>query len=205
MSAYSDPGIDQIYELLFCDDPKLYIGGATNAYPWNTLFAAEPSPADLQRIIDDRDLETRPKILAANLLRSLNKPIDNKRLFAVIVEVGMDEGLDVLAAYEDGTARYINYTGSMIVWENKTEESNDLVIDMFLAARKVVEMAGPWEFARLPRPVTGNVRISFLVADGLYFGEASFQTLAKDPIGGPVVAAATKLMHFLVTTARPPS
>lgn len=201
MPTYSDPAINQIYELLFCDDLKLYTGGAaTNAYPWNTLFAAEPNPADLQRIIDDWDLETRPKILAANLLRSLNRPLDNKRLFAVIVEVGMDEGLDTLAAYEDGTARYINFTGSMIIWDSKTEESNELVGDLFLAARKVVEQIGPWERARLASPVAGNIRLTFLVADELYFGEGPFAALAQDPIGGPVVAAATKLMQFLVTT-----
>ena len=37
-------------------------------------------------------------------------------VLGVIVEVGLDEGLDVLASYQDGTARYINYTGKMILW-----------------------------------------------------------------------------------------
>jgi hypothetical protein len=98
---------------------------------------------------------------------------------------------------------YINYTESMIVWDSKTEESNDLVVDLFLASRNVVEQIGPWDRARLARPAAGNIRMTFLVADGLYFGEGPFEALAKDPIGGPVVAAATKLMQFLVMTARP--
>ncbi len=204
MSIYSDPAIDQIYELLFCDNLEVYRGtSAANEYSWKPLFASELGAVELEGIVNDPDIETRPKILAANLLRSLNKTLDNKRLFGVVVEVGMDKGLDVLAAYEDGTARYINYTGSMIVWETKTRESNDLVVDLFLAARKVVEQIGPWDRPRLPSPVAGNIRLTFLVADGLYFGEGPFEALRSDPIGGPVVAAATKLMQFLVITARP--
>jgi hypothetical protein len=204
MATYSNPAIDQIYELLFCDEVELYRRDfPATEYPWSTLFDSESGTIDLERIVNDAELETRPKILAANRLRSLGRPLDNKRLFAVIVEVGMDQGLDVLAAYEDGTARYINYTESMIVWDSKTEESNDLVVDLFLASRNVVEQIGPWDRARLARPAAGNIRMTFLVADGLYFGEGPFEALAKDPIGGPVVAAATKLMQFLVMTARP--
>ena len=201
MSTYSDPAVDQIYELLFCDDLERYRGSAVaNEYPWNALFASATKSVELERIVSDPDLETRPKILAANLLQSLNKTLDNKRLFGVIVEVGMEEGLDVLAAYEDGAARYINYTGSMIIWENKTEESNDLVADLFLAARNVVEQIGPWEAARLPRPVAGNIRLTFLVADGLYFGEGSFEDLMADPAGRLVLDAGGELLVQLVET-----
>lgn len=201
MRAYLDPAIDKIYELLFCDNLELYRRD-TNAYPWTVLFESPPDVSDLKKLVDDDEIETRPRILAANLLRSLGKPDDNKQLFGVIVEVGLDEGLDTLAAYEDGSARYINYTGSMIVWDNRTAESDELIIDLFAAARNVVEQIGPWDGARLNRPKTGNVRLSFLVSDGLYFGEGPFEILAKDPIGGPVIDAATKLMQFLVMTTR---
>lgn len=201
MSTYSDPSIDQIYELLFCDDLERYRGD-TSEYPWSVLFASPPNIPDLEKLVNDDEVETRFRILAANLLRSMGKPDDGKHLFGVIVEVGMDEGLDTLAAYEDGTARYINYTGSMIVWENRTAESDELIVDLFAAARNVVEQIGPWDAARLNRPKAGNVRLSFLVSDGLYFGDGPFEDLANDPIGGPVIAAATKLMQFLVMTTR---
>lgn len=201
MPTYSDLAIDNIYELLFCDNLELY-RGSSNEYPWNTLLASEHNADDLQGIVDDDELETRPKILAANLLCSIGKMDDSKELFGVIVEVGMDEGLDTLAAYDDGTARYINYTGSMIVWDNRTAESDELITELFGTARNVVMQIGPWNRPRLPRPVAGNIRLTFLVDDGLYFGEGPFEVLAQDPIGGPVVAAATKLMQFLVMTAR---
>jgi len=202
MSSYPDPAIDHIYELLFCDNLELY-RGLSDEYPWNSLFPSEPNTVDLQRIVEDPDVETRPKVLAANLLRSLGKTDDGKELFGVVVEVGMDEGLDTLAAYEDGTARYINFTGSVVVWDNRTAESDELIADLFAAARNVVAQIGPWDAARLNRPKTGNIRLSFLVSDGLYFGEGPFDVLAQDPIGGPVIAEATKLMQFLVMKTRP--
>ena len=198
MPTYSDPAIDQIYELLFCDDLERYRGD-TSTYPWSVLFASPSNIPDLEKLVDDDEAETRTRILAANLLRTLGKPDDDKQLFGVIVEVGLDEGLDTLAAYEDGTARYINYTGKMIVWETRTVESDGLIVDLFAAARNVVSQIGPWDGARLNRPKTGNIRLTFLVSDGLYFGEGPFELLSQDPIGGPVISAATKLMTFLVT------
>lgn len=199
MATYPDPAVDKIYELLFCDNPELYRNAeSTGDYPWNVLFASPTNIADIEKLVDDDDVETRPRILAANILRSLGEPDDSKQLFGVIVEVGMDDGLDTLAAYEDGTARYINYTGSMIIWDTRTAQSDELIVDLFAAARNVVAQIGPWDDARLNHPKSGNIRLSFLVSDGLYFGEGPFSVLAQDPIGGPVVGAATKLMQFLV-------
>jgi hypothetical protein len=42
-------------------------------------------------------------------------------------------------------------------------------------------------------------RISFLVADGLYFGEAPLNNLFNDPLAAPALQAATALMQFLTT------
>jgi hypothetical protein len=202
MKPYSDSGLNQLYDLLFCDDLDAYKSNTENrdAYPWSAVWDTNATSADLRKITDDWNLETRPKILAANLLLNRGQPLPGKRIFAVIVEVAMDEGLDVLAAYEDGTARYINYSGKLIVWDATTSESNELVVDLFLAARKLVEKIGPWEQERLPPPPNGNTRISFLVSDGLYFGEGPFNAIASDQLGGPVINRAGKLMNYLVNT-----
>ena len=37
--------------------------------------------------------------------------VPKQELLGAIIEVPLDEGLDVLAAYVDGTVRYINQTG----------------------------------------------------------------------------------------------
>jgi hypothetical protein len=43
--------------------------------------------------------------------------------------------------------------------------------------------------------------MTFLVSDGLYFGEGPFNALQKDPMGGPVLAKATQLVQRAVESA----
>jgi hypothetical protein len=73
--------------------------------------------------------------------------------------------------------------------------------DLFSAAYTLVEQIGPWEGERRPPPTAGNARLTFLVSDGLYFGEGPFDVLARDPMGGPVIDRAAKLMTFLIDNA----
>jgi hypothetical protein len=40
--------------------------------------------------------------------------------------------------------------------------------------------------------------MTFLVSDGLYFGEGPFETLQKDALGGPVLAKAAQLLQLVV-------
>jgi hypothetical protein len=115
----------------------------------------------------------------------------------VVIEVGMENGLDTLAAYVDGTARYINQAEKMIVWEAPSDLSQKLIDDLFTASANVVKQIGPWEKKRLAQPANGNIRLNFLVADGLYFGQGPLDVLSKDPIGAPVIQAATQLLIFL--------
>ena len=116
----------------------------------------------------------------------------------VVVEAGLPDGLDVVAAYEDGTARYINFSEKIIIWDTPTEESEALITELFNAGVAVVNNIGPWEGPRRPAPASGTIRLNFLVSDGLYFGEGPFEVLQTDPMGGPVIAAAVKLMSYLI-------
>lgn len=114
------------------------------------------------------------------------------------MEVGLENGLDTLAAYRDGTARLIHHSESMLVWETQTPISKQLVDQLLTTSFNVVQRIGPWNAPRKPRPPFGYVRLSFLVSDGLYFGEGPFNELEKDPMGGSVIFAATRLMTFLL-------
>jgi hypothetical protein len=186
MHPYKNDAINKIYDLLFCDQPELY---ATDA---------ESSDEALQQMASDNTVEARQRAVAAHILKQRGKPDTSKQLFGVIVEVGMDEGLDVLAAYADRTARYINYSEKLIIWETRTSASDELIDDLLAAATSLVEQIGPWDGERLPPPVVGNARVSMLVSDGLYFGEGPFEALAGDGLGGPVLKGAAKLMGFLI-------
>lgn len=183
---YKDAATNQIYNLLFCDNPNLY---KTNT----------ATPAALLKIATNPTAETRTRILAYNRLRSMGHKSDKKELLGVIVEVGLNEGLDVIAAFQDGTARYINYTGKMVVWETTTPASMKLTKELFSQSEPILSKIGPWNQPRRPNPAKGYARITFLVSDGLYFGEGPINVLFNDQMAGPALNTAGELMKYLTT------
>ena len=196
---YSENSTNLMYNWLFCDSLDLYKNNATApyTYPFDILFSETSSAGDFQKIIDDSSSETRIKLLAYNCQRAIGHQPSQKVLMAVIVEVGLDGGLDVLASFNDGTARYINQSGKIIIWEAPNQESNELTQDLFVKSLHIVNQIGPWDKPRLPHPVEGNVRISFLLSDGLYFGEGPINVLFSDALANPALTAATYLMQYL--------
>jgi hypothetical protein len=73
-----------------------------------------------------------------------------------------------------------------------------LVQRVFAAARVIVDRIGPWDKSRLPPPDrTGTVRLTFLVSDGLYFGQGPMNTMLADAAAGPVIAAAITLLKAI--------
>lgn len=196
---YQDDATNLIYELMFCDHPELFRsrGNTALVYPWDILFATPVDIDGLYRIIQDEETESRVKILAYNAIRSNGEPIGDKELLGVIVEVGLEDGLDALASYKDGSGRYINYTGKMIISDAPDEVLKDITAQLFRDSMSIVGRIGPWDGARKPYPVKGNVRISFLVSDGLYFGEGPINVLFNDAMAAPALSSATALMNYM--------
>jgi hypothetical protein len=201
---YKESAPNLIYNLLFCDNLSLYMENTQRpyTYPFDILFSEDSSGADFQKIIADVSSDARVKIIAYKRLLAIGQQPVTKELLAVIVEVGLDNGLDVLASFNNGTARYINQTGKILVWETTTDETaNQLTKALFLASQKIVDQIGPWDKPRKPQPAKGHVRITFLVSDGLYFGEGPMNILFQDPMAGPALGKATELMQYLTGKA----
>lgn len=196
---YKDKSTNIIYNLLFCDDLELYKTNSkgSSEYPFDILFSDKGSVSELQKVIDDKKSDPRVRILAYNKQASLGHKPKKKELLAVIVEVGLENGLDVLASFNDGTARYINQTGKILIWETSDERSSSLTSDLFAKSMTIVEKIGPWDKPRRPFPTEGNVRITFLVSDGLYFGEGPMDVLFNDPLASPALSSATELLKYL--------
>jgi len=178
--------------------------------PWLSFIQAneqlqagnkEAAQQTLMRILSMPELESRHYLQAWNFLRTIGKQPDApeaKRIYGVVVEVAMPEGLDIVAAYVDHTARYFNYSGAAVVWERPDDSLDETIDSLLEAGRIVAEQIGPWEGERPPAPLQGQVRINLLVPSGLHFGEGPFESLAVDPLGGPVIGAATQLMQALI-------
>jgi hypothetical protein len=177
--------------------------------PWTSFVKSRQFSVDgdnerakqcLHEILSMNHLESRHYLQAWNFLRTLGEqpPADEaKHLYGVVIEVALDEGVDVVAAYEDHTARYINHSGAGVVWEHPSDSLNELIDDLLNEGRRIVEKIGPWEGPRPPSPPTGQARISMLVPLGLHFGQASYEILSRDHTGGPALNAGFKLMQGL--------
>lgn len=203
-TPYLDGTTNLIYNLLFCDNPDLYQENTPTPYapPFDLLFDDTTSVTDLQTIANDKHADPRVRILACNkMLFNGHKPA-RKELLGVVVEVSLEDGLDVLASFQNGTARYINRTGKILVWETTIDpEANQFTNDLFYHSLPIVNIIGPYEKPRKPQPVNGNTRITFLVSDGLYYGEAPTSFLFSDQTAGPALACAAKLMQHLIENA----
>jgi hypothetical protein len=188
---YKDESRNLIYELLFCDDIELYKRNTTNKdiSPWNILFAGKPNIKDLRKLIMNDDTESRVKLLAYKKLQLAGELIEEKELLGVIVEVGMDEGLDVLASFRDGTARYINHSERMLIWETTDQTSSEITTQLFRESANIVQRIGPWD------------KLTFLVSDGIYFGEGEINSFFNEPLAAPALQSATALMQYLTSKA----
>lgn len=196
---YKDTSLNLIYNLLFCDDLDLFKTNTKSpyVYPFDVLFSNSSTVKELQKIIDDYGSDTRVKILAYRKQLSIGHKPERKELLAVIIEVALDNGLDVLASFKDGTARYINQSGKIIIWEIADDTSMTITSDLFEKSSSIVDQIGVWDKPRLPFPATGTTRLTFLVSDGIYFGQGPTDVIFNDALANPALMSGTELMRYL--------
>ena len=199
---YPEAHLNFFYNLLFCDQPELFKAPKADSTgdPWSTLLAESPGESELLALANNESNEGRIRALAFNRLRAMGAEVPPKELLGVIVEVPLTNGLDVLAAFSDGGVRYLNQSGKIAVVEADDTPMAGLAQELVAVARPIVEKIGPWEEQRLPPPKAGNVRITFLVSDGLYFGEGPYAVLQADGMAGPILAKAAQLLQAVVDT-----
>ena len=200
-------------DLLFGDLPlsqwPLDEGPPQKGEPWASFRQArsllekkDPAAATaLRRVVAMPGLESRHYLEAWHHLRSLGaKPpaSEQKRVLGVVVEVGLEEGLDVVAAYEDGSARYFNFSGAGAVWDRPDDSLKPRIEALLSAGKAFAVKIGPWLEPRPPAPTRGLVRISMLMPGGLHVGQGPFGPFAADPISAPVMQKATELMQALI-------
>jgi hypothetical protein len=197
---YKDDAANFIYQLLFCDDLAIFEThhSGERAEPWVTLFSKPANLDEVAKIADDEKTESRVRMLAYNLLREAKKDVRPKKLLGTIIEVRLPEGLDTLAVFADGGARYINHSGKMAIVEGETELFAKEIEAVLSASGPIVNAIGPWDKPRLPAPQKGNIRMTFLVSDGLYFGEGPMEAMQQDPMAAPLIQAATSLLLKIV-------
>ena len=200
---------DNLRETLFGDMPLSKWAASASGDPWATFVSAANRLEQgnrvgaidaLQSIVQQSGLESRHYLEAWCALREAGvspSGAEAKHVYGVVVDVPVNSGLDTLAAYEDRRARYINFSGSVIIWEAPDSRMDGHITKLVSAGQTLANLIGPWEGNRPPL-APGQARISLLTPSGLHFGQAPLAALMQDGMAAPLLDAATKLMQALI-------
>lgn len=199
LNPYKDAQVNQIYNLLFCDTPELY--GAWNQADAGAIFAQPLNEPAVRAIAENKNAESRLRALAFNRLKREGRAVPKGVLLGVVVEASLERGLDTLAAYADGRVRYINSSEKMIIIEQDSPSLRGAREDLLNCSAEVLNELAPTAQPRPGPPPKNEVRLSFLVSDGLYVGQAEAGALSEDYLGGPILKAANRLLDATIAFA----
>ena len=179
-----------------------------NEIPWSLFKEAkenievenmDAAIVTLKSIVSTPALESRHYLQAHYFLSELGEaPSGEIKIYGVVVEISMPEGVDLLAVYADHSARYYNYSGSVVIWEHPDNSLDELIDTIMKQATDIVACIGPWKGKRPAAPGNDMARISMLTSHGLHFGEAKQSVLFNDALAGKTLYAMAEVMQALV-------
>ena len=197
---YSDQYANDVYCHLFCDVPENFVAWAEG--PALPVFALQFNEKAVRAIAEDKNVESRVRALAYNRLKKERCAVPPRILLGVVVETPLPRGLDAMAVYIDGRVRYIHGSGRQVVIEKDAESMRAPRKALLSAAQDIVDELSPLSELRSPPPKAPNVRVTSVVSDGLYVGEANSDELAQDPLGGPILRATSDLLNAVIDHAK---
>ena len=182
LSPARDDQLSQITSLLHDDkiDAALnWLQVETSRYPWVMLAAAFVSmrknlPEEAKRWLRAVTLiatDTVVQLWAWHNLRQLGvEPPANlaTKVLGIVIEVPNQGAEDILASYADGSARFLSYTGAMIVWDDYHEQITPLIHEGIKLAHPVGKMVVE-HAADIVKD--GIVRLTILTPGGTYCWE----------------------------------
>jgi hypothetical protein len=117
----------------------------------------------LRAVMADETAASRAVLWAATTLRMLGQsPARADDVLGAVLEVPVGNSTDVLAAYADGTARYVNHAGPMIIWEVPDPTVHNLIRDLLAIASPAVKHTVPAQrIGEAP-----SVRLTLLLTTG---------------------------------------
>jgi hypothetical protein len=151
----------------------------------------------LLEVVGSPKMETRILLWSWATLRYLGvhpKSYEADDIEGVVIQVPMERGTDVLAAYADGTARYVNHSGKAIVWEITDATITGIIRKLLESCKQLWGVVGDVSGNHL---VKDMVRVTLLTLKGNRFAEASMQSLVSSPIN-QVLGVGAELMANLI-------
>jgi hypothetical protein len=128
----------------------------------------EEAVSCLRDILSLANLETRIQLWVWSALRELGvQPEANAawEILGVVIEVPMKGAYDTLAAYQDGSARYLNFSGSSIFWDKPDEVIKRLCGALLHSVVPAGSRAKPRLSLSLPK---SELQATLLTRSGVY-------------------------------------
>jgi hypothetical protein len=203
IQPYKEESINLEYNKLFCDDLALFRPSGKLQGNLRKIFTKNPFIEDLKAASNDNSLELRIRISVFNELKK-RSVLNAKEVLGAVIEVGAEEGNDVLAVYKDHSATYINARGKMFKGNNAVENNSisEKIQNILLISQKILGKAEPSTEPRQAPPSAEDFRISFLVADGIYVGQGKLAEIDADPVAKALVFQAGDIMVALTKTPK---
>jgi hypothetical protein len=189
---------------------------AAQGSPWDSFVAARAQLAAGQRdeavrlwldIAARTDIEARHVLQAWTFLRQAGitpLPEHAKEVLGVVVSVPVQDSHDVLAAYRDGSVRYVNFSGAAVVVDHAPASVGGAQRELLEQGRMLVNRIGSWTKPQLPPLSEGDARLMVLTPSGPHFGQAPFPALGSDPMARPALDAAFRLLDAVLSAADMP-
>lgn len=204
----------QFIDLLFAEQTIKEINKTSSGQPtdpnsvWGKFQAVEKLESEnktdeakkiLKEIANDKHSEARTIVWAWNGLRELGETSTTPKVLGLILEVPQQNTTEYLAMYSDGTARYINYTGSVAVWETHDNEMDKLLLDITSKAQKFVEKEKLSNGRN--KSITDKVRFNFLTTSGILQIEKTFDELTGQQTDiGEIFMTSTQVLTLIVNS-----
>jgi hypothetical protein len=181
--------------------------------PWESFIQARQA-ARSQRMKDAveiwqsiaarHDAEPRHVLQAWHFLRQAGTqpgPDIASRVLGTVAEVAVPAGHDVLACYRHGSVRYLNFSGSVIVYEDGNAQVDAAIAGLLDVSQAVADAIGVWERPQLPALPDGHTRFMMLAPAGARFGQGPDAAMRTDRVANALLSAATKVLTVLTKAA----
>jgi hypothetical protein len=150
--------------------------------------------------------EPRHRLQAWTFLRSAGiEPDDEvaRSVLGVVAEVAVDDGHDALAAYADGSIRYLHHGGAVFSVDSTRYDLVMGAAALLAVGQEVADRLGAWPGPDLPTLEPGETRFTMLTPGGPVIGQGPDDALRIDPLAGPLYEASTALLAAVVGEDRP--
>lgn len=189
-NGLSPEGSAALKNLLFADEPiETFLGHTNpdgrdvNEEPWRSFDLyikhskegnAEEAKRNLRRVLTLPNMkETRMRLLVWAALRALGErppPDAADAVQGVVCELHTDAGIDMLAAYADGSARWLGGQGMFSMWDvpGTNKEMDDLVAALLKNVGPLVKRTPAVDRRALKDVEMEHFRVSVLTLGGVH-------------------------------------